>query len=56
MSNQTPLAPGDASAVTVYLVLNDFGPLGRVYVETDKTHANDAIIVENILAVSIRNR
>ena len=32
--------------VTVYIVLNDFGPLGRAYVETDETHANDATIIE----------
>jgi hypothetical protein len=50
MRNQTPLAPaGPASDTTVYLVLNDFGPLGRAYVETDEAHANDATIVENIL-------
>jgi hypothetical protein len=29
-----PLAPGDD--VTVHVVLNDFGPLGRAYVETDE--------------------
>jgi hypothetical protein len=35
MRNQTPLAPsGPASDVTVYLVLNDFGPWGRAYCET----------------------
>ena len=51
MPNQTPLAPGEpAFSVTVYIVLNDFGPLGHPYVETDETHANDAIIVEKILS------
>ena len=51
MRNQTPLAPGGpAFDVTVYLVLNDFGPLGRAYVETDEAHANEATIVENILS------
>ena len=50
MRNQTPLAPaGPASDATVYLVLNDFGPLGRAYVETDEAHADEATIVENIL-------
>ena len=50
MRNQTPLAPsGPASDVTVYLVLNDFGPLGRAYVETDEAQADEATIVENIL-------
>ena len=37
MRNQTPLAPGGpASDVTVYLVLNDFGPLGRAYCKPTK--------------------
>ena len=36
MRNQTPLAPNEPTFdVTVYIVLNDFGPLGRAYVETD---------------------
>ena len=35
MRNPTPLAPGEPGFdVTVYLVLNDFGRLGRAYVET----------------------
>ena len=50
MRNQTPLAPGEpAFDVTVHVVLNDFGRLGRAYVETDETHADEATIVENIL-------
>ena len=50
MRDQTPLAPGaPAFDVTVYLVLNDFGRLGRAYVETDEAHADEATIVENIL-------
>ena len=40
MRDQTPLAPGTSPFdVTVYLVLNDFGRLGRAYVETDEAHA-----------------
>jgi hypothetical protein len=31
-------------------VLNDFGRLGRAYVETDETEADEATIVENILS------
>ena len=51
MRNQTPLAPtGLAFDVTVYIVLNDFGPLGRAYVETDEAQADEATIVENILS------
>jgi hypothetical protein len=47
MRDQTPLAPGtSAFDVTVYLVLTDFGRLGRAYVETDEAQADDATIVE----------
>ena len=50
MRNQTPLAPGEPDFdVTVHVVLNDFGYLGRAYVETDETEADEAAIVENIL-------
>ena len=50
MRHQTPLVPAElAFDVTVYLVLNDFGPLGRAYVETDEAQADEATIVENIL-------
>ena len=34
---------------TIHIVLNDFGPLGRAYVETDETKADEATVVENIL-------
>jgi hypothetical protein len=44
----SPLAPGDD--VTVHIVLNDFGPLGRAYVETDEAKADEATIIENILS------
>ena len=44
MRSKIPLAPREPD-VTVYIVLNDFGPLGRAYVETD-----EATIVENILS------
>jgi hypothetical protein len=48
MLNLTPLVPdGD---VTVHIVLNDFGDLGRAYVETDEAEADEATIVENILS------
>ena len=51
MRNQTPLAPaGPASDATVYLVLNDFGPLGRAYCETDEAEANEATGIENLLS------
>ncbi|MGA8420059.1 MAG: hypothetical protein WB691_09905 [Pseudolabrys sp.] len=48
MRNQTPLVPGEPFDVTVHIVLNDFGPLGRAYVEADE--ADEATIVENILS------
>ena len=51
MRNQTPLAPAEpAFDVTVHVVLNDFGPLDRAYVETDEDEADEATIVENILS------
>jgi hypothetical protein len=50
MRNPTPLAPGEpAFDVTVHVVLNDFGPLGRAYVETDEAQADEPTLVENIL-------
>ena len=50
MRNQTPLAPGEpVSDVTVHVVLDDFGPLGRAYVETDEVDADEETIIENIL-------
>ena len=49
-----PLAPDDD--VTVHIVLNDFGPLGQAYVETDEAKADEATIIENILSGRIRTR
>jgi len=54
MRNQTPLVPGQpAFDVTVYIVLNDFGPLGRAYCKTDETDADEESIVENIFEWSV---
>jgi hypothetical protein len=51
MRTQTPLAPGQSTFnVTVYIVLNDFGPLGRAYCETDETDSDEETVVENILS------
>ena len=47
-SRTPPLAPGQHD-VTVYVVLNDFGPLGRAYCETDETEADEETVVDNIL-------
>ena len=50
MRNQTPLVPGEpVSDVTVHVVLNDFGPLGRAYVETDEVDADIETIIEGML-------
>jgi hypothetical protein len=50
MLTLTPLVPDKNSDVTVHIVLNDFGHLGRAYVETDEAEADEATIVENILS------
>ena len=44
-----PASPREPFDVTVHMVLNDFGPLGRAYVEADEAEADEATIVENIL-------
>jgi hypothetical protein len=50
MSTGTPpLAPKLIDNVTVHIVLNDFGPLGCAYVETDETEADEWTVVSNIL-------
>ena len=43
-----PLAPKLTEDVTVYLVLNDFGALGRAYVETDEANASERDVISNI--------
>jgi hypothetical protein len=44
-----PLAPDQQPHdVTVYIVLNDFGELGRAYVETDEATADEQTVVNNI--------
>ena len=43
-----PLAPKLTDDVTVYLVLNDFGALGRAYVETDEANASERDVISNI--------
>jgi hypothetical protein len=46
------LAP--VSDVAVYLVLDDFGRLGRAYVETDEAEADAQTIIENLLSGQYR--
>ena len=43
-----PLAPKLNGDATVYIVLSDFGPLGRAYVETDEAAASERDVVSNI--------
>ena len=50
MRTPTPsLAPDQQPHdVTVYIVLNDFGQLGRAYVETDEAAADERKVISNI--------
>jgi hypothetical protein len=50
MRARTPsLAPDEQPHdVTIYVVLNDFGQLGRAYVETDEAAADEQTVVNNI--------
>ena len=44
-----PLAPDpQPHDVTAYIVVNDFGQLGRAYVETDEASADEQTVVNNI--------
>jgi hypothetical protein len=45
-----PMAPKLTDNVTVHIVLNDFGKLGRAYVETDEAEADERTVVEDILS------
>jgi hypothetical protein len=50
MSTQTPpLAPKLTDHVTVHIVLNDFGKLGRAFLETDELEADEWTTVSNII-------
>jgi hypothetical protein len=49
MSTQTPLAPKLTDNVTVHIVLNDFGTLGRAFLETDELEADEWTTVTNII-------
>jgi hypothetical protein len=50
MRNQTPpLAPKLTDNVTVHIVLNDFGKLGRAFLETDELEADEWTTVSNII-------
>jgi hypothetical protein len=49
-----PLVP-DEQNVTVYIVLNDFGQLGRSYLETDEAEADEKTVVSNIISGQYSN-
>jgi hypothetical protein len=50
MSTQTPpLAPKLTDNVTVHIVLNDLGNLGRAFLETDELEADKWTTVTNII-------
>lgn len=49
MSHMKPRLISDSDDVTVYLVINDFGELGRAFVETDITESDRDTIVRNLL-------
>ena len=44
-----PLAPKLNDNVTVHIVLNDFGELGRAFLETDELESDEWTIVSNII-------
>jgi len=41
--------------VTVYLVVNDFGKLGKAYVETDTAEADRETVIRNLLSGQYSN-
>jgi hypothetical protein len=50
MRTESPLAPQEHQYdVTVYLVLDDFGRLGRAYRETDESEGDENTIIENLI-------
>jgi hypothetical protein len=48
MRQSPPLAPA-APAAAVFIVLDDFGDLGRAYRETDEADADAQTVIENLL-------
>jgi hypothetical protein len=50
MRRSPPLAPGAPQHdVTVHIVVDDFGELGRAYRETDEAEADERTIIDDIL-------
>jgi hypothetical protein len=50
-----PLAPKLTDNVTIHIVLNDFGELGRAFVETDESEADEWTIVSKIISGEYSN-
>jgi hypothetical protein len=51
MRRSPPLAPGaPRHDPTVYIVLDDFGDLGRAYRETDEAEADERTIIDNFIS------
>jgi hypothetical protein len=50
-----PLAPKLTDNVTIHIVLNDFGELGRAFLETDEAEADEWTIVSNIISGEYSN-
>ena len=50
-----PLAPKLTDNVTVHIVLNDFGELGRAFLETDELEADEWTIVSKIISGEYSN-
>jgi hypothetical protein len=55
MSTQTPLAPKLTDNVTVHIVLNDFGKLGRAFLETDELEVDEWTIISKIISGEYSN-
>jgi hypothetical protein len=49
MRRSPPLAPGAPYDVTVHIVLDDFGDLGRAYRETVESEADVRTVIDNVL-------
>jgi hypothetical protein len=50
MRNSPSLAPQTFNYdTTIYIVLNDFGKLGSVYVETDESEADESVVITDII-------
>ena len=56
MRNQTPLAPREPFDVTVHLVLNDFGPLGRAYIRPTRPKLTEPLSSKILSVERIRIR